>query len=131
MQKWIISKIQQKMMSQKEIQNGNKLYDDQHTRKASLKRILRHNRPSQDVAYHPCHINNNNSIFIYLLANLIAQRPLTKLARVKKERNNKTLTNKIQNKTVYIIVVVVVVVVIIIIIIILLFQLKIKVVIKR
>jgi hypothetical protein len=43
-----------------------------------------------------------NSILVYLCANLTAQKPITKLARVRRN-NNKTLTNKIQNKEVYII----------------------------
>jgi hypothetical protein len=39
---------------------------------------------------------NNNSILIYILANLTPQRPITKLARVKEW--NKTHTNKIQEQ---------------------------------
>jgi hypothetical protein len=44
------------------------------------------------------HNNNSiqfNSILVYLRANLTAQKPITKLARVRRN-NNKTLTNKIQ-----------------------------------
>jgi hypothetical protein len=36
-----------------------------------------------------------NSIFVYLRANLTAQKPVTKLARIRRN-NNKTFTNKIQ-----------------------------------
>jgi hypothetical protein len=43
-----------------------------------------------------------NLILVYLRANLTAQKPITKLARVRRN-NNKTLTNKIQNKAVYVI----------------------------
>jgi hypothetical protein len=53
------------------------------------------------------YINNNNSIqfdsiLVYLRGNLTALKPITKLARVRRN-NNKTLTNKIQNKAVYVI----------------------------
>jgi hypothetical protein len=43
-----------------------------------------------------------NSILVYLRANLAAQKPITKSARIRRN-NNKTLTNKIQNKAVYVI----------------------------
>jgi hypothetical protein len=46
--------------------------------------------------------NNNNKIFVYLRANLTAQRPITKSARAR-GRTQKELTNKIQNKAVCII----------------------------
>jgi hypothetical protein len=36
--------------------------------------------------------NNNNSVLIYLRENLTAQRPVTKLARVRKRNSSKTQT---------------------------------------
>jgi hypothetical protein len=47
-----------------------------------------------------------NSILIYLRANLTAQRPITKWARV-------TRTNKIQNKEVYTVMIVIIIIIII------------------
>jgi hypothetical protein len=41
----------------------------------------------------------NNSILIYLHANLTVQEPITQ--HEQEERNDKTLTNKIQNNVVY------------------------------
>jgi sugar diacid utilization regulator len=43
--------------------------------------------------------NNTNSIRVYLRANLTAQRPITKLARVHRN-TQKYYKNKIQNMTV-------------------------------
>jgi hypothetical protein len=40
------------------------------------------------------------SIIIYLFENSTAQKPITKLARVRR-KNNKTRTNKIKNEAVY------------------------------
>jgi hypothetical protein len=53
--------------------------------------------------------NNNNSIRIYLRANLTAQKPVTKLARVRRTKQQNT--NKIQNKTVYIVIAIIIIII--------------------
>jgi hypothetical protein len=54
--------------------------------------------------------NNNNSILGHLLADLTAQRPVTKLARVRRKRHQK-LANKIQNKAFYIIIIIIIIII--------------------
>jgi hypothetical protein len=48
----------------------------------------------------PLNINNNNSILIYLHANLAAQRPITKLACVRKN-NKKTYKLNMKKGSLY------------------------------
>jgi hypothetical protein len=42
--------------------------------------------------------NNNNSIRIYLRANLTAQRPITKLTRVRKKKQQQNTASKIKTR---------------------------------
>jgi hypothetical protein len=53
--------------------------------------------------------NNNKNTIVYLRVNPTAPRPITKLARVRREKYQK-LTKKIQNKTVYIIMMIIIII---------------------
>jgi hypothetical protein len=54
--------------------------------------------------------NNNNSRHIYLRGKLTAQRPITKLAQLRRN-NNETRANKIQKKEVYTVAVIITIII--------------------